>query len=153
MRFPKRIRLPHDAYGNAEAVFHVVFRAMPGTRPFADPPRAAHVWELFTNEVTASRVKPLVACLMPDHLHCVISPRERDIVKWANGFKSYSTRMDWRLRGTTALWQPGFFDRLIRDEAEFRTAVEYVLRNPVQAGLVGDSDEWPWLGAWLEDQT
>jgi REP element-mobilizing transposase RayT len=103
------------------------------------------------NELTDDRIRLRAACLMPDHLHAVVSPCERDIVKWANGFKSYSTRLNWDGDGRPALWQPGFYDRRIRDEAEFRTAVEYVARNPVEAGLVADPAEWPWVGAWLEE--
>jgi putative transposase len=150
VQIPKRIRLPLDAYGNAEAIFHVVFRAMPETSPFVDD-LGDRVWKLLMNELTDSRIRLRAACLMPDHLHSIVSPVDRDIVKWVNGFKSYSTRVNWNRNGRPALWQPGFYDRRIRDEAEFRTAVEYVLQNPVEAELVSDVSEWPWAGVWLTD--
>lgn len=47
-----------------------------------------------------------------------------------------------RLLGRTgAFWQQEVWDRLIRDEAEFRRAVGYTLANPAKAGLV----DWPWV--------
>ena len=42
------------------------------------------------------------------------------------------------------LWQPGFHDRLIRDEKAFRVAIDYVHNNPVRAGLVDDVADYPW---------
>ena len=32
-------------------------------------------------------------------------------------------------------WQPEYYDHLIRDEADLFHAVEYVLNNPLAAGL------------------
>ncbi len=44
-----------------------------------------------------------------------------------------------------------YFDRAIRDERHFRTAVAYIEHNPVQAGLCEAPEDWPWssLGARL----
>ena len=44
-------------------------------------------------------------------------------------------------RGT--LWQNESYDHLIRDDLEFVRAVEYIVNNPVKAGLVG----WKWVYA------
>ena len=40
-----------------------------------------------------------------------------------------------------SFWQDEYYDHLIRDEAEFTHAVEYILDNARRAGLRG----WPWV--------
>ncbi len=39
---------------------------------------------------------------------------------------------------------PDYFDRYIRDDKHFNAAVEYILQNPVKAGLVDAPEKWPW---------
>jgi REP element-mobilizing transposase RayT len=68
-----------------------------------------------------------------------------------NDFKSYTTRISKDFRPQRSLWQPSFYDRRIRDEAEFEAAVAYVVRNPVSAGLVDEPELWAWVGSWLDD--
>ena len=67
-----------------------------------------------------------------------------------NDFQSYTTRVSNDFRTQRALWQPSFYDRRIRDLGEFESAVNYVVRNPVSAGLVDDPEQWPWVGSWLD---
>jgi hypothetical protein len=43
-------------------------------------------------------------------------------------------------------WQHGFFDHLLRHSESYAQKWEYVRENPVRAGLVSNSDEWPWQG-------
>ena len=149
VQLPKTIRLPHDAYGNTEAAFHIVIRAMTNTTPFIDRELGDAVWAVVEQQSERAMVQIHTACLMPDHLHLVISPRAQDIIKWANSFKSFTTRVSWSFRSKSALWQPGYYDRRLRDDAEFESALAYVMRNPVDAGLVGEEAEWVWSGLWL----
>ncbi len=47
---------------------------------------------------------------------------------------------------TDRLWQPGFFDHLIRANESYEQKWEYVLQNPVRAGLVEKWQDWPYQG-------
>ncbi|MBI5949930.1 MAG: transposase [Chloroflexi bacterium] len=149
MQIPKTIRLPHGAYGDDSNVFHVVIRAMPGEAPFSDRLLGDAVWGVLTNPTSREAATLYAACLMPDHLHMLLSPSGRTVIQWANSFKSFSTRVAWGHRSRAALWQPGFFDRRIRDDREFGEVLGYILANPVGAGLVGDSDDWRWVATWV----
>ena len=40
-----------------------------------------------------------------------------------------------------------YWDRYIRDGEHFRRVVEYIHRNPVEAGLCGRAEEWRWSSA------
>ena len=44
------------------------------------------------------------------------------------------------------LWQPGFFDHVLRHDESYSQKWEYVRENPVRAGLVVRADEWPYQG-------
>ena len=101
-------------------------------------------------ELDRTAVSLAAACLMPDHLHLIVGPREKSIIRWMNDFKSFTTHLSKRLRPQRFLWQRSYYDRRLRDLGEFETAVEYVLRNPVSAGFVDDPADWPWVDAWIE---
>ena len=42
------------------------------------------------------------------------------------------------------IWQQEYWDRFIRDERHFASSINYILDNPVKAGLVQESKDWPW---------
>jgi REP element-mobilizing transposase RayT len=41
-------------------------------------------------------------------------------------------------------WEQESYDHVIRDDAGFQRIVNYVIRNPVKAGLVKEWKEWKW---------
>ena len=144
--FPKRPRLPDDAYQNAEAVFHVVVRAFPQTTPF-DGQLGNAVWDAILRLEPGTWFVPVAACLIPDHLHLLLSPGRDDLRRGVASFKSYTTVLA-RTLGTRRLWQPGFFDRRIRDDAEFEATLDYIRQNPIEAGLATEPEAWPHLALW-----
>ncbi len=150
VQLPKRIRLPHEAYANQQQIFHVTMRAAIGERPFASARTGADIWQLVLNERERGSIELLAACLMPNHLHVLVSPRSKDIIRWVDGFKSWSTRVAQRTPPQRILWQPGFYDRALR-WGELEAAIRYVLDNPVEAGPVDDVERWPWVGSWVNE--
>ena len=44
------------------------------------------------------------------------------------------------------IWQKGFFDHLLRSEESYDEKREYVLNNPIRAGLVQKPDDWDYWG-------
>lgn len=44
------------------------------------------------------------------------------------------------------IWQRGFFDHVLRSDESYREKWEYVLANPVRAGLVLQVGAWPYAG-------
>jgi hypothetical protein len=47
------------------------------------------------------------------------------------------TLLDWR-------WQEGSFDRLLRSDESLSEKWEYLRQNPMRAGLVKHSEDWPY---------
>ncbi len=84
--------------------------------------------------------------IMPDHVHLFVQgdPRFR-LEPWVGGLKR---AISVSLGETVAkpLWQPGFFDHLLRSDESYAEKWEYVRQNPVRHGLVTSSDDWPYQG-------
>ncbi len=96
-------------------------------------------------------------CVMPNHVHMVFTPLP-DTSKTETDEKSYHAlpAIMHSLKLYTAgqankileregnFWQHENYDHVVRDEAEWRRIVEYVLNNPVKAGLVTNQNDWLW---------
>jgi hypothetical protein len=48
----------------------------------------------------------------------------------------------------TGRWQKGSFDHRIRSHEHYLEKRDYVLMNPVRAGLVSKTSEWPYAAWW-----
>jgi putative transposase len=93
--------------------------------------------------------------VLPDHLHCVIElpPDDADFsTRWRlikMGFSKEMPRTE-RLSsvrtrgGERGIWQRRYWEHLIRDEADYRTHMDYVHINPVKHGLVKRVADWPY---------
>ena len=98
--------------------------------------------------------------VMPDHVHLILTPLPKDdawhtLEDLMHSIKTFTSRTINASRGTTGtLWQPEYFDRLIRHADELREKWQYTLENPVRKGLVKNWFEYPWTsgGALREDR-
>ena len=84
--------------------------------------------------------------IMPDHMHFFVRGDNRfDLGKWVNGLKR---AISVALGGTNnrPLWQPGFFDHLLRNDENYAQKWKYVRQNPVRAGLVDSAAAWRYQG-------
>jgi REP element-mobilizing transposase RayT len=151
VHFPKSIRLPDEAYTDPDARFHLTIAAHPTISQFSPAVREA-VWASVIEQVSAGRVQLFAACLMPDHLHLLVGPAGKSVIKFVQQWKSWTTRLAWSAGHKGELWQPGVWDRKLRQDDDFETVCRYILQNPVKAGLASEFDEWRWNWAyWMED--
>jgi REP element-mobilizing transposase RayT len=88
-------------------------------------------------------------CVMPNHVHFLMQVFEGfPLAKNIQSIKSYSARQLNHLLGSSGrVWEPEYFDRLIRSEEHFRNEVEYIEYNPVAAGLCKLAQDWPFSSA------
>jgi REP element-mobilizing transposase RayT len=89
-----------------------------------------------------------VFCLMPDHLHILLSPLESGIpvTQYMNGLISKMTHLSWEYGYSGKLMQRSFYDHIIRKEEDLRQIAEYILNNPVRKGLVEKWEDYPFCG-------
>jgi REP element-mobilizing transposase RayT len=91
-------------------------------------------------------------CLMPDHLHVLLSPADSGtaIGQWLRAFKSYTSRMHANAGGEAPLWQRSAHDHVCREDETAETVLRYMAENPVRRGLVEDWRKWPWTRVFVE---
>jgi len=80
--------------------------------------------------------------VMPNHVHVVVRPLEpqsHSLEQILQSWKRFTARRINSLLGMAGpLWQQESFDRIIRDEEHLYRAIQYIGRNPVNAGLERD---------------
>jgi REP element-mobilizing transposase RayT len=90
---------------------------------------------------------------MPDHLHWLFRLESghslQAVVRRVKGRSAF--RINKNRQSVEPLWQPGFHDRVIRDDDSLADAGNYVIANPVRAGLVSNVQEWPVWGLMLDN--
>jgi REP element-mobilizing transposase RayT len=83
-------------------------------------------------------------CVMPNHVHVVVGLFPgNSLAVTLHSWKSFTAKKTRALTGTANLWQREYYDHLLRSEAEFERAIQYVLDNPTKAGL----RDWQWV--WM----
>jgi len=88
--------------------------------------------------------------VMDDHVHVLLTPMNYPLSKILRTWKSYSARMINNHRGRTgSLWQVESFDRIIRNENEFVTKLEYILNNPLKRWPQIKNYKW---ADWTKDE-
>ncbi len=87
-------------------------------------------------------------CLMPDHAHLRVAARSEaaDFTRYAKRMKQV-TGFNYKQATGRHLWQPGFHDRILRDDEATMAVARYILENPVRAGLAKTLGEWPLAGS------
>lgn len=87
-------------------------------------------------------------CFMPDHLHLLVQglSEQSDLRQFLTRFKQVSGYRFKALYGKR-LWQPSYYDHVLRKGEEIQTVVRYILFNPVRAGLVDDFRKYPYSGS------
>ena len=87
-------------------------------------------------------------CFMPDHVHLLVGGMwlDSDLVRWITLSKQFAAVSYLRSTGQR-LWQEGWFDRVVRDSDDVVAIVQYIIENPIRAGLVVDVTEYPFWGS------
>jgi len=88
-------------------------------------------------------------CLMPNHVHLLVQP-----LPLADGTYAKISTIVQRIKGYTAkqinlqlgrsgkVWNDDYYDRFIRNSRDYCMTVEYVMNNPVKAGLTDRRESW-----------
>jgi REP element-mobilizing transposase RayT len=89
--------------------------------------------------------------VMPDHVHFFASPlraENKALNQVVGQWKQWTAKRILKSNGMPApLWQPEFFDHLLRSEESLAEKWKYVRENPVRAGLCAHAEAWPYAGS------
>jgi putative transposase len=95
------------------------------------------------------RYNTLAWCVMPNHVHALIETLNgHRLGAIVQSWKSFTAKEANRVLGRMGdFWWPDFFDRYMRNGEQLSATIDYIENNPVKAGLVAQSIDWPWSSA------
>jgi len=119
---------------------------------FSDAVVATRVTEQLLHDAELLDFAVLAYCLMPDHLHALVEAQseQSDLQAFMKRFKQ-TTGFAYRQETQQLLWQPGYHERILRDDQATESIVRYVLENPVRAGLTTALGEYAFAGSGVYD--
>jgi putative transposase len=93
----------------------------------------------------ANAFQVLTDCYMPDHLHLLLEGLTggSDLRKCVKDAKQRTSYQAIRF-GVGRLWQPGYHDRIVRQDEDLIAYSDYIMQNPVRAGLVARALDYPY---------
>jgi REP element-mobilizing transposase RayT len=148
----KKHRLPAIEYQRIGSVWSLTLAVKRRQKVFAIPEVATAAFDALITLADAKETPLLAACIMPDHVHIIVSPSLRcSVLTFVARFKQL-TWWQARARGhRRSYWQRSFWDRGVRHQNQLEREVNYVMRNPVRGGLAPTNLDYPYSFApWLE---
>jgi putative transposase len=142
---PSRKHLPHEiplwVDPSKEIYFITINCQKRGLNQLARTEIAQSLFETVRHRQEKCLWWPHLFLLMPDHLHALMSfppsdkPLKLVVTKWK----------EWTAKQIGIDWQGDFFEHRLRREESRRQKADYILANPVRAGLVALPEEWPFV--------
>ncbi len=127
-----------------DRIFFVTFNLAPKTYPLSPTER-----DLVLNSLQGLRGPRgfllFAYVVMPDHVHLLLSPQRDSLVRILRDVKSktgFFIAAGRRSHGP--IWQRSYFDFICRRARDFWGKLEYIHRNPVEAGLSVRPEDWSW---------
>jgi REP element-mobilizing transposase RayT len=147
--YRQRKRLPHDiplfVDTAREIYFITICCAERGRNQLATAPIASALFDSLVHQNTRKVWHAHLFILMPDHVHALLSfPQEGRPLK-----ETVRLWKHWTSSKLGIVWQRDFFEHRLRRDENRRQKADYILHNPVRAGLVKESSDWPYV--WWPD--
>lgn len=126
-------------------VFHVFARGNDKRLIYRDDLDRRVYLRMLRGTVKQRRWRLLAYCLMENHLHLLVETPEANLgVGMQRMHSLYASEFNKRHRRSGHVFQGRYGAvRITTDEQLWAVAV-YVAMNPVEAGLCGRAEEWPW---------
>jgi REP element-mobilizing transposase RayT len=143
-------RLPRSALAEGQ-FFHLYARGVDHLTIFRDRDDRLRFLQLLAAVTEREAWRCHAFCLMDTHVHLIV---EAALARVSRGMQSllglYARHFNDRHRRSGHLFGDRFGAQLIESEPYLEIAVEYVLHNPVRAGMVESASDWPWSGVRAE---
>jgi putative transposase len=127
---------------------HVIQRGVRSMAIFSsDADRRAYL-ELLAAAGERHGLRFLAWCLMTNHVHLLVVPREAGSLRGiGDAHWRYTRLVNFREKVRGHLFQERFRSYVVQRDEHLAAVGRYVELNPVGAGLTGKAEEWPWSSA------
>lgn len=141
-------RVDPELYESTDTVCFITIRAFAGQSPFVRADLNRLVLTTLNERQEIDNCTVFTYCLMPDHLHFLVSPRKEgvSVLTFGERFKGQATNGSWTTGWHGKLWQPRFYDHIVRQDEDLLAIAQYIVENPVRKELVSEAEEWSWGG-------
>lgn len=129
--------------------FHITSRGVDGSLIFRDDNDRRRFVLLLQQVTELWRWRVLAWCMMGTHYHLVVESRCEQMSLAVHRLNClYAMGFNWRYERRGHLFENRYSAWVIEDEEHLGATIEYVLENPVRAGLCTDTGDWLW--SWAE---
>lgn len=149
--------MPRSARADRGGVcYHVLNRGNGRAQVFHKPEDYDALLHLIPDACERLPMRVLGFCLMPNHFHFILWPREDgDLGRWMQWLMTSHVRRYHRRHGSSGhVWQGRYKSFPIQRDDHLLAVLRYVERNPLRANLVDSAEAWPYssLGEHLAKQ-
>ena len=130
-----------------DRIFFVTTNLRPGTTPLNPAERSVILRQLVQQRADRDFLV-FGYVVMPTHVHLLLTPDRTGLVDTMHRLKRFSgQKIKTQRRIDAPIWQPRFFDFVLRRVGDFWEKLDYMHENPVEARLVARSVDWRWSSA------
>ena len=80
---------------------------------------------------------------MPNHIHLIIYKLKKPLYKIMQVLKGFTAHeINKTVNRKGKFWHAESYDNVVRSRNELHNKIQYVLNNPVKAGLIRDREGW-----------
>jgi putative transposase len=136
-------------------VYHVLNRANARMRIFDKPHDYEAFERILQQAVRRVRMRLLAYCVMPNHWHLVLWPREDGDLSPFVAWLTLTHTQRWHAHrhsvGSGHVYQGRFKSFLVESDEHLWTVCRYVERNALRAGLCVPAEQWRWSSVWRRE--
>jgi len=141
--------MPRQArHAPGEVIHHVLNRAAGKMELFRHDADYAAFQRVLVQTLELIPIRVCGYCLMPTHWHLVLWPaKDGELSRFMQRLTITHVRrwLEHRHRvGLGSVYQGRYKSFPVQDDAHFSTLMRYVHRNPLNAGLVKQAEDWKW---------
>ena len=134
-----------------DGFFHVTARAVGGDALFRDDIDRLDFTEQLIRNTRALLWRCHAYCLMTTHYHLLLETSRDSLSQGMHRLNGlYAQRFNARHKRRGHVFESRFNAYVVETEDHLEAAAQYVLNNPVRAGLCERAYQWPWSGGLLE---
>ncbi len=124
--------------------YHVLNRGNGRTRVFHKDEDYQAFIDLIAAASLRLPMRVLGYCLMPNHFHLMVRPfGEGELSTWMQWLMtSHVRRYHAHYHSSGHIWQGRFKSFIVQTDEHFLTAIRYIERNALRAGLVKRAEDW-----------
>ena len=126
-------------------IYHVILRGINRQRIFEDEEDYERFLFLLSHYREVSGYSLYTWCLMPNHIHILLKEGEEPLQKIFRRIgASFVYWYNMKYGRTGHLFQDRFKSEAVEDDTYFLTALRYIHRNPVKAGICSLPEDYPY---------